>query len=98
MSDELDGLRRRVDRLADGVGAYRERLAACLRVAGRPQDALALARGVGESLTKQILERLDLTPAPMLDACLRALERPEVMSRGLVPAEVISLLHTVRVL
>jgi hypothetical protein len=98
MREELDALRRRVERLEAGVGEIRERLAACLQVASRPQDALALARGIAESLAKQVLERLGLKLATMLDGCLRLLEQPDVLSRGLVPAEVISLLHMVRVL
>ena len=98
MREELDALKRRVERLEAGVGEIRDRLAACLQVAGRPQDSLSLARGIAESLAKQVLERLGLKPAAMLDACLRLLEQPDVMSRGLVPAEVISLLHMVRVL
>jgi hypothetical protein len=59
---------------------------------------MALARGVAESLTKQIIQDIGRKPAAMLDACLQELEKPEVMSRGLVPAEIISMLHMVRVL
>ena len=86
MNEELDLLRRRIERLEAAVGDVRERLAACVQVAGRPQDALMLARGIAESLTRQVLEQLGLKPPSTLDSCLRNLEEPAVMSRGLVPA------------
>lgn len=98
MNEELVLRRRRIDRLEVSVGEVRDRLAACVQVAGRPQDALTLARGIAESLTRQILEHMGLKAAAMLDACLRMLKDPAVMSRGLVPSEVLSLLHMVRVL
>jgi hypothetical protein len=59
--------------------------------------ALLQARGVAESITKQVLRDLNLEEGAMLEVCLRKLEEPAVMSRGLVPAEVITFLHAVRV-
>ncbi len=94
----MSDLKRRIERLEATLGDVRERLENCLRVSERPQDAMALARGVAESLTKQILQGIGRKPAPMLDACLKELETPEVMSKGLVPAEIISMLHMVRVI
>lgn len=98
MPDELNAVRQRIEGLEAAVEEMRERLARCLSVADRPQDAMALSRGVAETLTKRILENIGLKPPAMLDACIRALEKPEVMSRGLVPAEIITLLHMVRVM
>src|SRR5207244_1788890 len=54
--------------------------------------------GVAEALVKRILEDMSIKPPAMLDACLRELEKPDVMSRGLVPMEVLSFLHMVRVM
>jgi hypothetical protein len=98
MSDELRLLQQRIDRLVDPVGDVRDRLRNCIQVAGRPEDALALGRGLAESLVKQVLEDLKMKAPPALDACLRELERPETLSRGFVPSEIISLLHMVRIL
>jgi hypothetical protein len=98
MSDELAILNRRIARLEAAVGEVRERLHNCLQVADRPQDAMALARGVAESLTKRILDNMGIKPQAMLDGCLKELEKPDVMSRGHVPAEIITILHMVRVL
>ena len=53
---------------------------------------------MAETIAKRVLTDIGLKPPPMLDACLRDLEAPRVMSRGLVPAEASTLLHTVRVL
>ena len=53
---------------------------------------------MAETLAKQLLRDLHLAEEAMLEACLRRLEQPAVMSRGLVPAEVVSLLHAARVL
>jgi hypothetical protein len=98
MSDELRLLQQRIERLESSVGEIRDRLTHCLQVASYPSDAIALARGVAESLVKRILENIGIKPPAMLDACLRELEKPEVMSRGLVPSEIITLLHMVRVM
>jgi hypothetical protein len=98
MSKELELLRQRIERLLPEVGDYRQRLLHCLEVAPRPEDALALIRSVAESLVKQLMLDLKLKQEAMLDACLRKLEEPAVMNQGLVPAEIISPLHTIRVL
>jgi len=98
MTSELGLLKQRIERLDVAVGEIREQLAHCLQVAARPQDALVLARSVAESLLKRVLRDINLKPPAMLEACLRELEKPEVMSRGLVPSEILSLLHMVRVL
>jgi hypothetical protein len=98
MADEFRLLRERIERLEPAVGDVRDRLRHCLRVADRPQDALALARCLAESLAKRMAEGIGLRPPAMLDGCLHELERPEVMSRGLVPSEIITILHMVRVL
>lgn len=49
-------------------------------------------------MAKRLLEAIGIKPPAMLDACLRELEEPEVMSRGLVPSEIITILHMVRVM
>lgn len=98
MNDELYILRQRIERLETAVGDLRGRLAHCLQVVALPNDALALARGIAETLTKRVLQDIGLKPPSMLDGCLKELEKPQIMSRGLVPAEVITLLHMVRVL
>jgi hypothetical protein len=67
MSDDLDLLRRRVGSLRPSVGDFRNRLLNCLQVAHRPEDSLTLARGLAESLCKQILERMAVKPPAMLD-------------------------------
>jgi hypothetical protein len=97
MGDELRLLRQKVESLADDAGDVRTQLLSCLDAAvQRPASALALARGVGETLAEQTLAAIGIKPPSMLDACLRELERQEVMSRGLVPAEIITMLHKVR--
>jgi WD40 repeat protein len=97
-SDNLRSLRQRVERLHPQVGDLRARLLECLDVAF-PESAMALARGVGEKMAKQVLGDLSIRDIPpMLDGCLKKLEEPAVMSRGLVPLEIISLWHVVRVL
>jgi hypothetical protein len=96
--DEFRILQDRIERLEPGVGDVRDRLRHCLRVAERPQDAIALARSVGENLAKRLLEGIGIKQPAMLDACLKELERPEVMSRNLVPSEIITILHMVRVM
>jgi hypothetical protein len=97
MSDELRLVRRKVESLNGSVGEIRDRLLNCLDTATRrPEDALALSRSIGETLAKQSLTALGIKPPLMLDACLRELEKPKVMSRGLVPGEIISMLHKVR--
>jgi hypothetical protein len=98
MMDELRFLQQRIERLEVTVGDVRERLVNCVQVSTRPQDALVLARSVAETLVKQMLAEMQIKPTAMLDACLRELERPEVLSRGLVPPEIISILHLVRVM
>jgi hypothetical protein len=98
MNDDLQRLQQRIERLEAAVGEIRDRLAHCIQVASYPLDAIALARGVAESLAKRILENIGIRPPAMLDACLRELEKPEVMSRVLVPSEIITLLHMVRVM
>jgi formylglycine-generating enzyme required for sulfatase activity len=99
MNDDLQRFRQRVEALCDAVGEVRDRLLNCLDVAPRrPADALGLARGTGEMLAKQMLAAIGIKPPPMLDACLRKLEEPKVMSRGLVPAEIITMLHKIRTL
>jgi hypothetical protein len=97
VSDDLLPLLRKIESLDAGVGDIRDRLLNCLHAAERrPADALALARGIGEVLAKQILTAIDIKPPRMLDACLRELEKPQMMSRGLVPGEIITMLHKVR--
>lgn len=91
-------LARRIRRLGDVDGDFRDRMANCLLSAGYPEHALALARIEAERLVKRVLEDITISPPALFDACLRELEKAEVMSRGLVPAEIISLLHMVRVL
>jgi hypothetical protein len=98
MIDQLRFLNDRIERLEQDVGDIRRRLQNCLRVADRPEDALVLARSVAECLAKRLVEALGIPPPPMLDACLKTLEKPEVMSRGLVPSEIITILHMVRVM
>ena len=97
MSGELQLLRSRVERLHPAVQEYKTGLLDSLK-ADKPESALALARMVAETLAKQLLLDLKLDTEAMLDACLRKLEEPTVMSRGLVPLEMISLLHAARVL
>jgi hypothetical protein len=98
VDQELLLVGQRIERLEEAVGDVRERLLNCVKVADHPQDALGLSRGVAEALAKRVLAGIGLKPAATLDACLKELEEPRVMSRGLVPAEVITLLHMVRVL
>jgi hypothetical protein len=98
MVDELLLLKDRVECLDEPAGEFRERLRHCLAVAARPQDSIALARSIGENLAKRVLQEIGLKPPAMLDGCLREFEKPEVMSRGLVPAEVVTILHVIRVL
>ena len=96
--NEIRILRQRIERLETTVGVIRDQLQNCLQVANRPSDAIALARSVAESLTKQVLKDLGSIPPSMLDACLKELEKPEMMSRGVVPSEIITMLQMVRVL
>lgn len=97
MSHELRPLRRKVEPLNDAARDIRDRLLNCLDAAARrPEDALALARGVGGMLAEQCLTAIGIKPSGMFDACLAQLEEPGVMSRGLVPAEIITMLHKVR--
>src|SRR5689334_20647120 len=99
MIGELQLLRQKVGLLTDPASDVRDRLLNCLDVASRrPADALALARGIGETLAKQVLVAIGIKPPEMLEACLRELEKPEVMSRGLVPGEIITMLHKVRMI
>jgi hypothetical protein len=97
-SDELQLLQQRIDRLAGLAGDFPERMTNCLQVAGSPPQAVALARSEAERLVKQVLEKMSIKAPAMLDGCLRELEKDTVMSRGLVPLEVVSLLHAIRVL
>jgi WD40 repeat protein/class 3 adenylate cyclase len=95
--DEFQTLRKTIESLSDAAGDVRARLLNCLDAAARrPADALGLARGVAESLTKQIVTAIGVKPPAVLDACLKELERPETMSRGLVPGEIVTILHKVR--
>jgi hypothetical protein len=96
--EELHLLQQRINRLVGLAGDFPERMTNCVQVAGTPPQAVTLARSEAERLVKQILERMAIEVPPMLDLCLRKLEEPKVMSRGLVPHEVISLLHAIRVL
>lgn len=97
MDEPLQSIELRIESLSPGVGDARDQLLNCVRIATRrPADALGLARGVGERLAKQTLSAAGIKPPSMLDACLREMEKPEVMSRGLIPAEIISMLHKVR--
>jgi hypothetical protein len=99
MRNELQWLRQKIESLADEVGESRGRLLNCLDVAERhPTDALGLARATAESLAKQVLAAIGAKPSATLDSCLRELEKPETMSRALVPAEIITMLHKVRVI
>ena len=91
-------LEQRILQLEAAVGDLKARLVHCVQVASRPQDALALARGIAESIVKKTLLDMGRNPPDMLEPCLRDLEKSEVMSRGLVPAEIITLLHMIRVL
>ena len=95
---EAELLQQRIERLRDAGGDFRDRLTNCLQAVACPAHALTLARSDAERLVKRLFEDLNLKPPAMLDGCLRELEKPEVMSRGLVPLEILSLLHTVRVL
>src|SRR5262245_10377090 len=96
--DELYRLRQRIERLPDSDGGFRSRLLNCLQAAGCPQHALVLARADAERLVKLVLAAMTIKAPAALEGCLKELEKPDVMSRGLVPAEVITLLHTIRVL
>jgi hypothetical protein len=96
MADELSLLRDKVGRLNPKVGAAKEELTNCLRVT-TPPAAIALARGIVEGVCKQTLQAMGTKPPAMLLGCLQELEKPEQMSRGLVPAQIISTMHSVRV-
>lgn len=98
MTDEFGLLRQRVDRLEDGVGAIRETLRHCLLVADQPENALTLARRIIDGLTARVIESLGEKERNTLDANIRVLESDAVLSRGLVPGEIITLLHMIRVI
>ncbi len=98
MSHELRFLRRRIESLPPATREFRERLLNCVEVAGRPQDSMNLARTVAETLVRQVLEKLHIKPATNFDNALQRLEEPRTMSRGLVPREIISMLHMLRVM
>jgi hypothetical protein len=98
MDRELDILRQRVERLEAGVGDIRTTLRHCLQVADKPEDAMMLARRIIDGLSTRILEDVQEKPKGTLEANLRVLESDAVLSRGLVPNEIITLLHMVRVI
>jgi len=98
MPHELDALRGRVDRLEAGVGEIRTTLRHCLQVADKPEDSMMLARRIIEGLSTRIVDALGEKPKGTLDANIRLLETDTVLSRGLVPQEIITLLHMIRVL
>jgi tetratricopeptide (TPR) repeat protein len=92
-----EALQQRIERLHDAVDWVRGPLKSCLRVADDPKAALSLARGVAEQLAKRVLQDIGIKPPSMLEACLKELEGEKVMSRGLVHAQIITLLHSLRV-
>jgi hypothetical protein len=96
VADELGLLKERVGRLNSKVGAVKEELGNCLLVS-TPPAAITLARGIVEGVCKQTLQAMGAKPPAMLLGCLQELERPEQMSRGLVPAQIITTMHSVRV-
>ncbi len=103
MSSDLDALRARVERLEAAVGDVREELRNCLSVAGLPQDSLMIARRIADRITVRLLEDMggkeDRDKAKSLfDERIRYLESQPVLSRGLVPQEILTLLHMVRVI
>ena len=98
MSDELSHLAERIGRLEPAAGNLRAELAGCVAVASQPKQALSLIRGVAEGLAKRIQKDIGNKPGAMLHVCLEDLESQEVMSRGLVPAEVLSCLRLAHVL
>jgi len=98
MDDPFNPLRERIERLEAAVGEVRDHLHDCVQVINSPRAAMTLARNVAESLTKMVLEKLHRKPPGTLDACLAELETPQTMSLGLVPGEIISLLHMIRVM
>jgi hypothetical protein len=95
---ELEILRERVERLEAGVGDIQATLRHCLQVADKPEDAMMLARRIIDGLSTRILEDVQEKPRGTLEANLRVLESDAVLSRGLVPNEIITLLHMVRVI
>jgi len=97
--NQLKILRQKIECLVvnDVVDDFRDELINCLKVANRPQQTINLARSVVEKLTKRVLTDIGKKPPDMLDPCIRMLEKPEVMSRGLVSQQIISLLHTARI-
>ena len=99
MSNELRLIHQRVERLEAAVGDIRDRLRNCVLVApNRWEDAIGLARGVAELLAKQVQKDIGRKPDAMLDACLKDLEKDEVRSRGLVPAEILSYFRLAQIL
>ena len=103
MSNELDVLKVRVERLEAAVGDVREELRNCLNVAGLPQDSLMIARRIADRITVRVLDDMggkeDRDKAKSLfDERIKYLESQPVLSRGLVPQEILTLLHMVRVI
>ena len=94
----LDDLQRHIECLVDAVRDIRLQLINCIRVADDPQQSITLARSIAESVTKKLLKCMNCKVSTIFEACLKELEKHEVRSRGLVPAEIISMLHMIRVM
>jgi hypothetical protein len=94
VDDRLKLLRQKIESIV--IDDIRDELINCINSAN-PQQVIIWTRNLAEKLTQQILKDIGEKPSEKFDSCINYLEQQKVMSRGLVPNEIISSLHTLRI-